>query len=107
MLGKLKLYFSLFFLTVFLFPAVVQDVHAINHEKAFHCDANGEQHLHTQHHDCTLCDFVLPVVSSPSNADNNFSLFYFASTIFPNQAGVYFSSSQFSSASLRAPPAIS
>ena len=107
MIHRLKLYFSLFFLSIFIFPAIVQDVHAANHEKIFHCDATGEQHLHIQHHDCTLCDFVLPVVSSPSNVDNNFSLFYFASTVFPNQAEVYFSSSQFFSASLRAPPAIS
>jgi len=107
MIRKLKSCFSVFLLAVFLFPTVVKEVHIVNHEKRFHCDANGEQHLHTQHHDCTLCDFVLPVVSSPSNVDNNFSLFCFAETIFPRQAYVYFSSSRLSSTSLRAPPVIS
>jgi hypothetical protein len=101
---KLKSFFSVFLLAVFLLPTVVKEVHTVSHEKRFHCDANGEQHIHVLHHDCNLCDFVLPVVSSPSNVDTNFSLFYFASVVFSHQAEVYFSSSRFSSALLRAPP---
>src|ERR1035437_8996944 len=101
---KLKSCFSVFLLAIFLFPTVVKEVHIVNHEKRFHCDAHGEQHLHIQHHDCTLCDFVLPVVSSPSNVGDNLSLFCLAENIFPRQAVIYFSSSQFSSPSLRAPP---
>ena len=96
--------FSVFFLTVFLFPAVVKEVHTINHEKIFHCDANGEEHIHTQHHDCTLCDFVIPVISAPPLSQDNFSSLQFAKYVFPNAVEVYFSSSHFSSAQLRAPP---
>jgi hypothetical protein len=104
MISKLKSVFSVFLLAVFLFPTIVKEVHTVNHEKRFRCDANGEQHLHVQHHDCTLCDFVLPVVSSASDIELNFSLFSFASVIFPGRGEFYFSSYQFSSAQLRAPP---
>lgn len=103
MLGKLKSYFSIFFLLVFLVPTVVKEVHNICHEKEFHCNA-AETHLHILHHDCTLCNFVIPVISVPEKFQNNFTLPHFAEYVFPRSVEVYFSSSQFSSASLRAPP---
>jgi hypothetical protein len=104
MINKLKPLFSVFLLAVFLFPTIVKEVHTVNHEKRFQCNANEEQHLHTLHHDCNLCDFVLPITSDPSAAHNSFSSLNFREYTFPNLIEVYFSSSHFSSAQLRAPP---
>jgi hypothetical protein len=104
MLLRLKSYLSVFFLVAFLFPTLVKEVHTVNHEKRFHCDAKGEKHLHAQHHDCSLCDFVLPIASSPAKSTTSFTQFGFAEYIFPRPAEFYFSSSHFSSAQLRAPP---
>lgn len=105
MVQQLKSYFSIFFLVVFLFPTVIKEIHAIDHENVFHCDVKGERHLHTQQHDCTLCDFVLPLVfSSVYNSNDDFSLFCFAETLFPRPAKVYSFSSCLSSLSLRGPP---
>ena len=104
MIRILKPWFSVFLLAIFLFPTIVKEVHTVNHEKRFHCDANGDQHLHTLHHDCNLCDFVIPVVSAPSSFQTHFFLTHFAEYSFPHQVEFYFSSSRFSSPSLRAPP---
>ena len=107
MRAKIKSCFSVFFIAVFLFPTIVKEIHSVNHEKVFQCDAKGEMHLHTQHHDCTLCDFVLPVVFAPSKVEHNLTATNFAEYVFPHQTEIYFPVSQFSSALLRAPPAIS
>ena len=104
MLIRLKSHISVFFLVAFLFPSLVKEVHTVNHEQRFHCDAKGEKHLHAQHHDCSLCDFVLPIASAPSKSTAEFSQVNFAEYIFPQIVDVYFSSSHFSSAQLRAPP---
>jgi hypothetical protein len=107
MTPKLKSYFSFFLLLVFLFPTAAKAIHAIDHESEIRCKVKGEQHLHVQQHDCTLCEFVLPVISSCYPQDeSNFSLFCFAETSFPVRNEDYFSSSRFYLPSLRAPPLI-
>src|ERR1035437_5770991 len=104
MSNRLKSYISVFFLAVFLIPTVVKEVHNICHDKEFHCNTFNGTHLHIAHHDCTLCNFVIPVISTPENSQNNFTLPHFAEYIFPQLVQVYCSLSKFSSASLRAPP---
>jgi hypothetical protein len=104
MVPKLKSYLSVFFLAVFLTPTIVKEVHSICHNKEFHCNTFSGTHLHIAHHDCTLCNFVIPVIAVPAKHQNNFTLPHFAEYIFPHSVQVYFSSSRFSSASLRAPP---
>lgn len=107
MLVKLKSYISAFFLLAFLFPSVIKEVHTTHHEEKVNCDAKADKHFHESHHDCTFCDFVLPIASAPSKAQINFSLTHFAEYVFPHLVEVYFSSSHFSSAQLRAPPVLS
>jgi len=104
MVQKLKACLSVFFLAVFLVPSIVKEVHSICHNKEFHCNTYGGTHLHITHHDCTLCNFVIPVISVPAKAQNNFTPPHFAEYIFPHLVAVCCSSSHFSSASLRAPP---
>ena len=107
MIRTYKSYFVVFFLSVFLFPVLIKEVHIVNHEKRFDCDVSGEQHLHVQHHDCTFCDFVIPVAYIPIVFQNTFSQTNFAEYIFPYLVEVYCYSSQLSSVSLRAPPLFS
>ena len=104
MINRMRSFLGILFLLAFLFPTVVKEVHLVNHEAKFHCDANGSKHIHAQYHDCSLCDFVLPVSTSPSQQQTCFSRQQFAEYDFKNLVEVYFSSSHFSSAQLRAPP---
>jgi hypothetical protein len=104
MLLKLKPFFSVFLLVIFLFPTIVKEAHTGNHGKRAHCDANEEQHIHIQHHDCTFCDFVIPIILITSSCRTVFSLLHFAEYFFSPPIEFYFSTSLFSSALLRAPP---
>jgi len=106
MFFRMKSYLSVFFLAVFLVPTVVKEVHSICHNQEFHCNTATGTHLHVIHHDCTLCNFVIPVISVPAKPQNNFILSHFAEYVFPSLVESNFSSSQFSSASLRAPPVL-
>lgn len=104
---KLKYTLSVFFLAIFLAPAVINETHSFFHEEEFHCQAVGETHIHTQHHDCILCDCVLPVIAAPATFQSFFSLVNFSTYVFPVKAVHYYSYSEYAFASLRAPPAVS
>jgi hypothetical protein len=67
---KLKTYFSLFFLSLFLFPMAEKQVHAFSHDKEFHCSAT-DKHFHEVEHICGICDYT-STDSSPF-AENIFS----------------------------------
>ena len=101
---RLKSYIAGFFLLSFLLPSVVIQIHAVHHEKKIHCIADGGNHLHPQHHECSFCDAVLPLASEPPKTHANFLTPHFAEYLFSNLIEVYASSSHFSSAQLRAPP---
>ncbi|HEY4800525.1 MAG TPA: hypothetical protein VII99_15705 [Bacteroidia bacterium] len=98
----MKAYIAIFFLLSFLLPSVVIQIHAIHHEKQIHCVAGN--HLHTQHHECSFCDVVLPIASEPPKTQVSFTAPLFAVYSFPPTVEVCFSSSHYSSAQLRAPP---
>jgi hypothetical protein len=50
-----------FFLVLFLFPLVQQELHAFGHRNDVSCTAKDTKHLHEQHHYCKFCDFNVPV----------------------------------------------
>ncbi|MBI4929474.1 MAG: hypothetical protein HY841_01840 [Bacteroidetes bacterium] len=96
---------AVFFLLSFLLPSIVIQIHAVHHEKRIHCIADGGNHFHPQHHECSFCDAVLPIASEPPKTQANFIAPHFAKYVFPILVKVYFTSSHFSSTQLRAPPA--
>jgi hypothetical protein len=51
----------IFFLVLFLFPLVQQELHAFGHRDDVACTAKDTKHLHEQHHYCKFCDFSVPV----------------------------------------------
>lgn len=104
MFVRLKPYISVFFLLAFLFPSVVKEIHIPHHEEKVRCEAGADKHFHELHHDCTLCDFVIPVVSFPAISEMNFSSLQFSDYLFPIVIAEFISSAHFSSAQLRAPP---
>jgi len=100
----MKSIIAVFFLLSFLLPSVVIQIHAVHHEKKIHCFADGGNHFHPKHHECSFCDAVLPIVSEPPKTQSNFIAPHFAEYVFSNLVEVYASSVHFSSAQLRAPP---
>ena len=51
---RFRIITSLFLLWIFLYPTIVKIEH---HHEEFLCDANGEQHFHSFHEKCAICNF--------------------------------------------------
>lgn len=58
MIEKIKIYFSLFLLGLFLFPLVEKELHAWEHADDFHCNSSVA-HIHQHEHSCNLCDYTV------------------------------------------------
>lgn len=55
---KIKIYFSLSLLGLFLFPLVEKEIHALEHVDEFHCTSTVA-HIHQHEHSCDLCDYTV------------------------------------------------
>jgi hypothetical protein len=65
MLFSFRKYLSLFTLIIFLFPTVVEELHAFEHSNDFHCNETESKHFHPTEHHCNICDFVPLVTDKP------------------------------------------
>jgi hypothetical protein len=68
----LRKYFSLFLLTLFLFPQIEKNVHDLKHTTDFHCKATDE-HFHQAQHTCPICEFTVPAITVPAEQNTEFS----------------------------------
>ena len=91
-----------FLLSAFLFPAVVKEVHAVQHEETVHCKA-ADKHFHATEHNCSICAFVVPVTVAPSRLVYDFSISAFSGLVLSFYETKIISSPKYF-VSLRAPP---
>lgn len=92
-------------LALFLFPGIEKEVHDWQHANDFHCTADIA-HLHSSHHNCSLCDYIFPALADNLHQDVTFGDFTFKEAkIVCVEALFYHSPTYF--VSLRGPPSIS
>jgi hypothetical protein len=90
-------------LLIFLTPLIGTEIHSLSHIDDVHCTETG-LHFHQEEHHCNLCDFLLPVGTSPNKFEKDFvnypsflTLIHFHNSGFEKSVSdIYFS--------LRAPP---
>ncbi|TAL58372.1 MAG: hypothetical protein EPN85_11745 [Bacteroidetes bacterium] len=56
---RIREYFSLFFLSLFVFPYVQKGIHDLEHASEVHCTDKLSTHLHEFSHTCSLCDYTI------------------------------------------------
>lgn len=105
MLFRLRKYFSIFTLAVFLFPLVVEEVHTYGHRNDFHCTAS-DTHFHELEHHCTICDYI-PYTSDNTFQENTFSFLEIYTTVCFNYYESVAVLNRHFNFSLRGPPTIS
>lgn len=103
-ISKNKFILPLFLLSVFLYPFLQKEIHAIEHAGDFRCTTLTQTHLHQEQHHCSVCDFavtsavVLPLSDNlPANVGISHSF---------NLSGNHFFTSPHYLFLLRAPPAL-
>jgi len=102
MTGKLKKYFALALLFVFLFPTIIKLGH--HHHEGFVCKAKTEKHFHTTHENCTICTFEFSLFSTNYNPIS-FAKEHVTITFNNSYTSINFSDLSDYSFLLRAPPA--
>lgn len=68
---RLKKYYSLFFVLLFLYPMVEKEFHAFEHQNDTHCAA-ADKHFHALEHSCSICDYTVIKLSSSIPCDVEF-----------------------------------
>jgi Na+-translocating ferredoxin:NAD+ oxidoreductase RnfC subunit len=74
MLHKLHAYIALLFLTLVTYPMVEKTLHDIEHHHELKEHSSEIQFSATDHHQCELCDLVLPSASTPNQTQFKFRL---------------------------------
>lgn len=101
---RLKKFFVLFTLLVFLFPFVEKEVHNFSHETDFHCN-ESDIHFHSEEHHCNVCDFTIDVNGSPELNQPRFKFDEAINSYFSfNENNLSLHEAEYSS--LRAPPVV-
>ncbi len=99
---QFKKYISLFFLSLFLFPLVEKEFHAIEHAYDVHCNAT-DKHFHELEHTCSICDYTITDSFSTPKNDIQFVISINHFEFVWDEVNIY-SPSAFSDTPLRAPP---
>jgi len=78
-----KKIFSLLMLLAFLLPAVEKEIHSFEHKDDFHCTTKADKHFHEEAHNCSICDFNVPVVTESFEKDFSFILTAYSAHFIP------------------------
>jgi hypothetical protein len=81
-------YFSIFLLSIFLFPLVDKEIHAFEHAGDSHCTSINK-HFHTAEHHCPICDFTFTSSENPKKADNSITIFASSFSYTPSINSIY------------------
>ena len=98
-------YVSISLLALFLFPIIEKEIHTLQHVDSFHCKAS-DKHFHELQHNCSICDFIVPITTAPSQPNYDFNVYASSSQLFLSSEENLFSAPKYF-VSLRAPPVIS
>jgi hypothetical protein len=62
---SLRKHLSVALVLLFLFPFIEKEVHNYSLKDDFHCAEKTTKHLHTEEHNCFICDFTIPFTDCP------------------------------------------
>ena len=100
---SIKKYLSLFLLLTFLYPFAEKGIHDFEHRNDFHCSTKADKHIHSQEHNCSVCDYNSPASGAEVKVFGELSL-PFASFSYPHSGQAHLSLLLKYSLPSRAPP---